>query len=46
MKNDKWNIDYVETLMHRVISRVSHAISGSGMEGTLASCGFYSPIVF
>jgi hypothetical protein len=29
-----------------MISRVTHAISGSGMEETLASFGFYSPNVF
>jgi hypothetical protein len=46
MKNDKWSIDYVETSIHEVISRVTHAISMSGMEETLASSGFYSPNVF
>jgi hypothetical protein len=33
-------------LIHEVISRVTHAISRSGMEETLASCGFYNPNVF
>jgi hypothetical protein len=28
-----------------MISRVTHAISGSGMEETPTSCGFYSPNV-
>jgi hypothetical protein len=45
-ENDKWNIDYVETSIHKVISHVTHAISRSGMEETLASCGYYSPNVF
>jgi len=29
-----------------MISRVTHAISGSGMEETPTSCGFYSPNIF
>jgi hypothetical protein len=29
-----------------MISRVTHAISGSGMEETPTSCGFYNPNVF
>jgi hypothetical protein len=28
-----------------MISRVTHAISGNGMEETPISCGFYSPNV-
>jgi hypothetical protein len=46
MKNDKWSIDYVETSIHEVISRVTHTISMSGMKETLASYGFYSPNIF
>ena len=42
-ENDKWSIDYVKTSIHRVISNVTHAISGSGTEETQASCEFYSP---
>jgi hypothetical protein len=45
-ENNKWSIEYVETSIHDVISRVIHAISMSGMEETLASYGFYSPNVF
>ena len=45
-ENDKWNINYVETSIHKMISRVTHAISGSGMEETPTSCEFYSPDVF
>jgi hypothetical protein len=45
-ENDKWSIDYVETSIHEVISRVTHTISMSGMKETLASYGFYSPNIF
>jgi hypothetical protein len=33
-------------LIHKMISHVTHAISGSRMEETPTSCGFYSPNVF
>jgi hypothetical protein len=42
----KSSIDYVETWILRVISRVTHAISGNKIEETLTSCGFYGPIIF
>jgi hypothetical protein len=42
----KWNIDYVDTWILRLISPVTYAISGSEIEETLTSCGFYGPIIF
>jgi hypothetical protein len=33
-------------LKHRMISRVTHIISGSEMEESLTSCEFYGPNVF
>jgi hypothetical protein len=43
MKMIKWSIDYVETWILRVISRVIHATSESEIKETLAYCGFYGP---
>jgi hypothetical protein len=43
MKMIEWSIDYVETWILRVISRVIHATSESGMKETLAYYGFYGP---
>jgi hypothetical protein len=42
----KWNINYVESLILRVISRITHAISENKIEETLTSCEFYGPIIF
>jgi hypothetical protein len=43
MKMIKWSIDYVETWILRVISRVIHATSEIEIKETLAYCGFYGP---
>jgi hypothetical protein len=42
----KWSIDYVETCILRVISRITHVISENKIEETLTSYGFYVPIIF
>jgi hypothetical protein len=41
----KWSIDYVKTWILSLISRITHAISGSEIEETLTSCGFYSLVI-
>jgi hypothetical protein len=41
MKTIKRSIGYVETWIHKVISRATHVISGSEIEETLVSYGFY-----
>jgi hypothetical protein len=45
MKMIKWSIDYVETWILRVISRVIHATSENKMKETLTYYGFYGPNV-
>jgi hypothetical protein len=42
----KWTNDYVETWILKVISCVTHTISGAEMEGTCVYCEFYGPNIF
>jgi hypothetical protein len=46
MKTIKRSIGYVETWIHKVISRATHVISGSEIKETLASYGFYGLNIF